>query len=253
MLTFKSRVLAIGAYFAFAVSFASQAYSEHLKVGLAELDYPPFYYTGDDALMGASVEIAEALAGIAGYKLAYKRVPWKRLQKGLQDGSLDMAILYLRTEEREKDVFYTDESYIIEESYLFVGKDHALSAAQDLKELSDYDFLFVRGYSHGQAFDAASFLRKTEVKDELELIKRIASDRPFIGVGSRPAIVYHAGQVGLEDEIKFLEPALYRGENFMAISRQREGGEEIAADFSKAFAEFSKTPEYAEILERYGF
>ena len=253
MLKVKSFFTAFCSYLFLATSFNSQAYSDELKVGLAELDYPPFYYVGDDAMTGASIEIAEALADIAGHQLTYKRVPWKRLQKELQSGSLDMVILYMRTEERERDVFYTQAPYIFEESYLFVGKDHELTEAQDLKQLSGYDFFYVRGYSHGEAFDSASYLHKTEVKDELELIKRISSDRPFIGVGSKPAIIYHAQQSGLGEEIKFLQPALHRGENFMAVSRQVEGGEKIAADFSAAFTEFSKRPVYSEILRRYGF
>lgn len=253
MLKLKLLLAVFCSYLFLASSFVSQAHAEELMVGLAELDYPPFYYAGDDAMTGASIEIAEALADIAGYELVYKRVPWKRVQKGLQDGSLDMAILYLRTNEREKDVFYTQEPYIFEESYLFVGKEHELTEAGDLKQLSGYDFFYVRGYSHGEAFDSASYLHKTEVKDEVELIKRISSDRPFIGVGSKPAIVYHAQKAGLTEQIKFLEPVLHRGENFMAVSRQVEGGEKIAADFSKALTQFSKSPVYAEILKRYGF
>ena len=249
----KLLLAVFSSYLFLSSSFISQAHAEELMVGLAELDYPPFYYAGDDAMTGASIEIAEALADIAGHQLTYKRVPWKRLQKELQSGSLDMVILYMRTEERERDVFYTKEPYIFEESYLFVGKDHELTEAQDLNQLSGYDFFYVRGYSHGQAFDSASYLHKTEVKDELELIKRISSDRPFIGVGSKPAIIYHAQQSGLGEEIKFLQPVLHRGENFMAVSRQVKGGEKIAADFSTAFTEFSKSPVYAEILKRYGF
>ena len=111
----------------------------------------------------------------------------------------------------------------------------------------------MRGYSHGKEFDDADYLNKTAVNNELELLKRIASNRPFIDVGNKPALLYHANQAGLDTKIHFLEPAIDSSPNYLAVSRQRDNAHDIVRAFSKAFDQFSQSQEYQNILRRYGF
>lgn len=101
------------------VSFAGE---KVIQVGLGSLDYPPFYFEEKDKMKGAAVEISETIASRLGYRLDYKRYPWKRVQKLLASGNIEMMILYFKTPEREKDAYFTDTPHINESSYLFVRK-----------------------------------------------------------------------------------------------------------------------------------
>ena len=205
-----------------AVSFSLSVKGETLKVGLGELDYPPFYYVEDNVLTGAAIEIAEATADRAGYQLSYQRVPWKRLQSMLRIGSLDMVILYFKTAEREKDVIYTDKPHIYENSSVVMPKGLKVEFDGNIHSLVGHELIYVRGYSHGTEFDSSQTLSKHTVNNENELLKRITRGRPFLGVGNKPALLMYAQKLGLQDKIEFLEPPFDRGKNYMAFSKKRK-------------------------------
>lgn len=234
--------------------FASlQLKAESLKVGLGELDYPPFYYVNDDKITGIAIEIAQEVARRSGYTLDYHRVPWKRLQYKLREGSLDMVILYFKTQERARDVIYTDIPHVYENSYIVVPKTMQLQFDGSLRSISDKQFFYVRGYSHGKDFDSADYLNKQTVNNETELLRRITSGRPFIGVGNKPALLMYSEQAKLSDKIRFLEPPIDRGENYMAFSKKRSDAKVLAALFSKHFKQYSETEDYQKVLSKYGF
>ncbi len=233
--------------------FGLNAQAETLRVGLSELDYPPFYFIKHDKLAGAAIEIAEAVSTLAGYELAYNRVPWKRLQGMLKTGSLDMVILYFKTRERAKDVYYTDEPHLYENSYVVVPKGLKTTFDGNIHSLINYEMFYVNGYSHGEAFDHSEQLKKHTVNNETELLHRVTSGRPFIGVGNKPALMLYAQKEKLQDQIEFLNPPIDRGENYMAFSKKRPDAKRIANTFSAAFRNFAKTKLYRDILVKYGF
>ncbi len=229
------------------------AQADSLKVGLGELDYPPFYFTENEELKGAAIEIAEALAEHANHQLHYHRVPWSRLQKMLKLGQIDMVILYFKTEERAQDVIYTRSPHLYENSYLVVPTELDVHYSGDLRDLDQYNFFNVRGYSHGAEYDNADYLIKEDVNNETELLLRVASGRNFIGVGNKPALQLYAEKVGVADKIHFLLPPIDHGANFMAFSRKNANAAVLAEQFSEAFDDFKSSEDYKAILRRYGF
>jgi len=228
--------------------------ADTLTVGLSELDYPPFYYTDSSGqLNGAAIEIAEALAEDTGHQLIYQRVPWPRLQQMLKVGSIDMVVLYFKTEEREQDVIYTRMPHLNEKSYLVVPTHMDVEFDGNLMGLQQYDFFNVRGYSHGREYDHARYLKKHDVNNETELLHRIASGRDFIGVGNRPALELYAEKENLTNDIRFLLPEIAQGANYIAFSRQLENARFLADQFSDRLETFRQSDQYIDILQRYGF
>lgn len=248
-----SRLLSICCLFSLSLLLSLPSASEPLKVGLGELDYPPFYFEHDSTLQGAAIEIAEAVSARAGYKLDYQRVPWKRLQEMLRVGSLDMVILYFKTPERAKDVVYTSEPHIYENSSVVIPKGMQVDYSGKIDSLIKHEIFYVRGYSHGKDFDHSQVLSKRAVNNENELLKRVTSGRPFLGVGNKPVLLLHAKNLGIEDKIDFLNPPFDYGKNYMAFSKKRADASLLAEHFSKAFSEYSRTPDYHSILVKHGF
>lgn len=236
-----------------AASLSVSAHGDTLKAGLGELDYPPFYFEKNGSLTGAAIEIAEAVSKRAGYQLDYQRVPWMRLQNMLKMGSLDMVTLYFKTKERARDVIYTGQPHIYENSSAVIPKGLNVAYNGNIHSLANFDLFYVRGYSHGAEFDSSKTLAKHTVNNESELLKRITSSRPFIGIGNKPALLMYAKKLGLQDKIEFLEPPFDQGKNYMAFSKKMADAQIVAAQFSAAFSEFSKTKAYKEILVKYGF
>ena len=86
--------------------------AKELRVGLGELDYPPFYFEKDGNLHGAAIEIAQHIAQKLGHTLVFRRYPWKRVQLNLKTGDVDAAILYFKTPEREKTLLFS-QPYLV--------------------------------------------------------------------------------------------------------------------------------------------
>lgn len=227
--------------------------ADRLRVGLGELDYPPFYFVENGELHGAAVEIAERVADTLGHELEYHRFPWARVQYFLRIGQIDMVILYFKTEKRARDVVYTDRPHLFESSYLAVPDHLDVEFDGNLRDLEEYSFLAVRGYWHGEQFDQADYLHKIPVNNETELLKALATRRDFIGVGNKPALLMYAEALGVAEEIRFLSPPIDRGPDYMAFSKAHPNAEALARAFSDALDAFMKTEEYRAILDKYSF
>lgn len=245
----KRVVLALCVLFLTSVGSLS---AQTLKVGLSDADYPPFYFVSDNELQGAAVEIAEHLAHELGFSLEYHRYPWKRVQHNLKTGEIDMVLLYFKTEERGRDVFYTDEPHLIERAALFGPSHLKLSFDGDLTALKQYEFYGIRGYYYGEQYARADFLAKYEVKNEPALIRWVSSSqRDFIGIGNPPAIEFYAKNLGLSEKIHFYTPALYEGKNYFAFSKARADSEQIAKHFTQQLLRYKQTEGYKKVLKHY--
>lgn len=242
--------------FLFLIALAvtpSLSTADRLKVGLSELDYPPFYFVDDGELKGAAVEIAEQVAQELGHELEYLRFPWARVQYFLRVGQVDMVILYFKTEERAQDAVYTNTPHIFESSYLAVPSHMDVTFDGNLASLKEYSFLSIRGYWHGKQYDQADYLNKFPVNDESELVKALASRRNFIGVGNKPALLVQARALGVDHKIRFLSPPIDRSPDYMAFSKANPEAQQLASDFSDALEAFMTTDAYRAILDQYSF
>jgi len=249
----NSRWTVLSILLALFMWFALPVQAKELKVGLGELDYPPFYFVKDGTLHGAAIEIARQVSKKLGHTLVFKRYPFARLQAMLKQGKIELMILYFKTPDRQKDAVYTDLPHIYESSHLFTVKGAEISFGGALADLNSYSFGNVRGYSHGKDYDGADFLNKHAVRNEQTLLRMLIGGRFDIAVGNKPAILMYARQKGLDDKITFLTPTIDEGPNYFAFSKARRDAEELAKEFSFAVQEFIDTGEYRQILEKYDF
>lgn len=171
------------------------ASAKELTVGVAELDYAPFYYEIEGQYYGAAVEVSQVIAKTLGHNLVFSRAPWKRIQLYLRSGDIDMMILYFKTPERSQDVVYVDIPHIYESSNLFVVKNSDIKFKGDILGMMEYKFGNVRGYSHGAEYNNAKGIDRQEFNNEKQLIKVLTYDRIDIGVGNKPVIISHAEEL----------------------------------------------------------
>lgn len=232
----------------------SRAERPELIAAIGELDYPPFYFTRDGALTGASHDIAQAVAGRAGYRLRFERFPWARLLRMLETGRADLSIHMFNTPERAAAAIMTSVPHVFENSTLFTrrGAD-PIGWTGDIESLSGQLVGRVRGYSHGRAFDGSASMDRMDHANEATLIQVVVGGRLDLGIGNRPAILHHATALGLRDQIAFLGPDVDIGPCYFAISRAHPEAHEIAAAFTRATVDLLDTPEYGAILATYGF
>jgi len=226
---------------------------KELIVGLAELDYAPFYFEKDNQFHGAALEIAEEIATSLGHKLVFKRFPWKRVQAYLRSGTIDMMILYIKTPERAVDVIYTEIPHIFESSDLFILNEANVPYINSVNDVLSYKFGNVRGYTHGIEYDEANDLYKHQVSNEKQLIDILIHQRIDIAVGNKAVILRYAESKGVRSQIRFLSPAIDNGPNYIAFSKARNDAQQLSDEFSIALKKFIKTEEYRKILTKYHF
>jgi hypothetical protein len=63
--------------------------------------------------------------------------------------------------------------------------------------------------------------------------------------------LFHAKQLGVENQLLFLEPLLVNAPVFMAFSKRRPDAAQLAAEFSRELDKFEKTFEYRSLLQKY--
>lgn len=230
-----------------------RAAAMELVVGISNLDYAPFYYEEEGEIVGAAADIAKAIAAQMGDTLVFERFPWKRVQNQLASGDIDLVMLYFKTPERAKHVYYLDQPHIHEDSSLFTLKGKDIPFTGDLHALTPYTFGFVRGYSHGAEFDGATYLQKFEILSEERLIKMLRAERFDIAVGNEQVMTFIAKKLGVADQLAFLQPIIDRSPDYIAFSKALPDAEELTRKYSAALRDFMKTDDYKAILSRYGF
>ena len=247
-----SKLFSIVIIFGLIITLSVQIQAKELKVGLGELDYPPFYFQKNGEYYGAAIEMAQYLAEKLGHSLVFERYPWGRVQSYLRTGEIDMVALYFKTPERAKYVEFTDTPHLYESSYLIISKGTEISYNGTLKDLQSYNFGDVRGYFHGDKYNNASYLNKQHVNNEKQLIRMLLRERFDIAVGNKAVVNMYAKQEELEDEISFLIPPIDKGPNFLAFSKVRKDANRLSQDFSSEIRKFITTDTYRQILKKYG-
>jgi len=227
--------------------------AKELVVGLADEDYPPFYFVKNGKLQGSSLEITQIVAKKLGYKLIFRRYPWARVLENLKTGKIDLVVHLFKTAERATSVFYVGVPHIFETSGLFVPKGSPIQYTGNLELLKTYKFANIRGYSHGKTYDSADYLNKNRVTSEVNLIRMLLAHRVDLGVGNKSVILWHAKKLKVADKIKFLTPALHDDPCYIAFSRIKPRAKALASAFTAELVRFKKTRQFKKIIKKYNF
>lgn len=122
----------------------------------------------------------------------------------------------------------------------------------DLSSLKEYTLGTCRGFSYGEQFDKADFLKKIDgASDEYALLKMLAAGHVQIGVGYVGDMKLAAARLGMSDDISLLSPLLAEGRDLYLVFSKAKHHEELARRFSEAMKAYKQTPQYRELLKRY--
>ncbi len=228
------------------VTFCS--HSKELIVGINTNSYPPYYIHDNGELNGFSLDVAELIAAKLGHTLKYQALPWARINQYLQEGKIDMVLLYLETEQRKEYVHYASTPYI-KESYRFFKKNRSqLNYTGYLQDISNTSIGVIRGYSYGSTFDNFNFAKKYISGSEVQLLEMLQKDRVELIVGNEAVIKYHARAMQLDNKITALNPQLTEKPAFFAFSKRRPESEKTAREFSTMLDKTLDTAAYNYLL-----
>ncbi len=227
---------------------------ETLKVAVGATDYPPYYFKDNDSnkYIGISVEVCQIVAKRLGYNLTFKSYPFARVLEILKNGSADLVCNLFNTPKRSQLTIFTGVPHTFESVSLFVKYGSSVHwDGLNLKQLENYSFGGVRGYSFGKAYDQSTTLNKQVATDEKSQIRMLLANRFDIALGNKPTVLYHAKKLKIEDQLTFLSPILSEWPVYIGISRKRADANRIASLFTQEIVKLRASDDYQQLLKKY--
>ncbi|MCG7496205.1 transporter substrate-binding domain-containing protein [Vibrio sp. Of7-15] len=222
-----------------------------LTIALADVDYPPFYFKDNDTFSGISIEVLEHIADDLGFTLRYQRSSWQGALNSLKTGKADLITTMFYTEERAQFALYPDEPHALEVNQFVTRPELSIHYNGDLNTLKQYRIGMISGYTYGNEYDKANFLKKDRVNNEHQLIKMLIGKRFELAVGNPFAIKLQADRLGVSHQIVLLEPAVDISPIYMAISKKTPNATYLIQQFSKSIKNLKRTPKYSSMLKKY--
>jgi polar amino acid transport system substrate-binding protein len=207
-----------------ALLFVSDGRGEPLC--LIAMEYPPYSFQENGVLKGFQIDIALEAFKQMDQPVTIKIYPWARVIHMMKRGTADGVIGAYKTPERERFIDYPQTPMDYGIVSLFILKDASIAFNGNLKELSDYRFCVVRGFSYGKTFDKAvrngtiAQIRKAPTMEE--------SIKAFLVLGLKTILIaekyscfYQLSRLNKVNAVRELPVTIGEIPNYIAFSKKR--------------------------------
>ncbi len=245
----KRRIFELGLIIIFIL--ISNVYATE-TIKIATLDWEP--YIGQKLKNeGFMAEITREAFERVGYKVEYSYLPWKRAVVTTENGEYDGYFPSYWSKEREEKSIFTN---VITSGPigLFKNKGSKISFNK-LKDLMAYRIGVVRGFVNTPEFDAADYLKKDEVTDNLQNIKKLLRERVDLIVADKFVGFYLLNKYlpHMTGQLVFISPPLQDKKLYICMSKKTKKVNEKVKAFNKGLAEIKKDGTFDKILEKHNF
>lgn len=205
-------------------------------------EFPPFEYLEGEEIVGADVDIANAIAEKLGKTLEITNIDFDAALTGAATGKYDVAIAGVTaTDERRQNMGFTDDYYTASQA-IIVMADSAIKTAADLigKTVSCQEGTTGEQYLLDNKYDVQSFKTGAEAISALTAGKVDA-----VVIDNAVAKALSSKQDG---KTVVLDEALTE-EAYAIVTKL--GNDELIGEINKALAELKAEGKLAEIFEKY--
>ncbi|MBO5743648.1 MAG: transporter substrate-binding domain-containing protein [Clostridia bacterium] len=205
-------------------------------------EFPPFEYIEDGEIVGADVEIAQAIAEKLDKELEIVNIDFDAALTGAATGKYDMAVAGITAnEDRKKNMNFTDEYYTASQA-IIVMADSEIAAAKDLegKKVSCQEGTTGEGYLLDNKYDVQSY------KTGAEAISALTAGK--VDAVVIDDAVARALSEKQEGKTVVLEEALTQEAYAIALEK---GNDELTEEINGALKELKEEGKLAEIFEKY--
>ena len=224
--------------------------AEELIITILE-DFPPYQYMENNQPTGIDVEIAREVCKNLDIKLKFEAVPWKRALKYAEDGNVSGLVAALRTEEREKFLYYTSEPVHIQKNVVISGKESNIKIAA-LDDLKGKEVGVLAGFSYGAEIDSLQGLKKTVCNDQQEMIRMLDRGRINVALGSDGPFWFNCKRFGFKDHFEVVY-VINELPAYTVFSKKGNGekGEMLAEKFSKEIRRLRESGWEKQVIDKY--
>jgi polar amino acid transport system substrate-binding protein len=232
------------------VLVASSCFANTKTLQVVYTEWFPYTYQKQGKASGFEIATFKAIMEKMQIPVEFRIYPWKRCLDQLKKGRADVLISMLFTDDREQYTYYPKEHISISRTMLATTIDHQISFNGSFEELHNYVIGYIMGFTYGEAFDKATYLKKDEAKNAKVLIKKLLKGRNDLIAENQTVLKALAQKFGIKDQIKFLNPPIHTQKLFVGFSKVNKLAE-LSDRFSKALSSFKKTKSYHNILAQY--
>ncbi len=235
------RILALALALVMALSLASCGKADDVLTMATNAEFPPFEYLENGEIVGADVEIAEAIAEKLGKKLEISNIDFDAALTGAATGKYDMAVAGITAnEDRKKNMNFSIDYYTASQA-IIVMKDSDIAAAEDLKGkvIACQEGTTGEQYLLDEKFEIQSF------KTGAEAVSALTSGKVSAVVIDDAVAKALSEKNG---ETKVLDEALTKEAYAIAL---KKGNDELTAEINKALEELKADGTLAKIFEKY--
>jgi len=226
------------------------------SITLNTLDWEP--YIGEKLKnQGYVAEVVKEAFKRGGYDLKIRFRPWKRAVMESQRGAVDGYFPEYYSEEITTHAIFS-EPFPGGPVGFFAIKGSTVNYDGNIETLKPYTIGVVRGYVNSEKFDAATFLQKEEVVDDITNIKKLIMERIALCVTDKFVGYYLYEQLDKDlkskNQIVFLDPPLDHKDLFVCISKAtKKNPESIKNAFNKGLISMKADGSLEKILKSHGF
>jgi len=221
------------------------------EIRLATVDWSPFY-AEDEPDNGFITEIARVAFDRAGYATTVDFVPWARAVHDVEQGVRHILLGAYYTDERAERFIASDRMYTTQIG-LVARADAGVREYDSLRDLTDYEIGYGRGWATSQEFDNADYLNRIPEDDNVLNVRKLYAERIDMVAMNFDRFLAIAAEEGHDpNRAVFVDPPLDENGLYLMASRAIPNGEQIIADFNRELAAMREDGTYDAILERFG-
>ncbi len=231
-------------------TFSTAVFSQTIQ--LVSIDYPPYVYQENGKIKGFNVDLLKEIFQRMKTPMEIELMPWARAVKMIRRGQADALFPFFKNEERLKFTDYP-ESFTEEPVALFVIKESPIQWNGDLRQLSQYRFGRVRGYSSGSTFDQAledGIIQLDETSSTRLNIKKLLLERFEIMIENKYVALYELQKMNAAKNIRELEPLIQNNLAYLGFSKKRN--HKVTIDkFNTTLREMKEDGSYQKIIDNF--
>ncbi len=253
MKTFKKKIIVsyLSVLIVVYTICCEKIYSQTSKIDVVYTDWFPYTYKENGEALGFEIEIFKAVMKSLNIETDFIKYPWRRCLNSLEEGSADAVVSLLKTPERDKYTLFPDNYISLSKTVLFTKVGNNIEFKGSYEDLKSYTIGVISGFSYGDSFDKAYYLKKDYAQNAQMLIKKLLNDRHDLAAENQVVISGYALKMNVKDKIKFLNPPIHTQKLYVGFSKVK-GLKQLCDDFSIALSKFKNSQEYRVILEKYG-
>ncbi len=211
---------------------------------------PPMVYQVGKKIVGSDVDIVIEICKRMGIEPKFEAYPWKRALMMVENGEADGIFSLLRSEDRDKFLFYPDETINSVRTMVIARKGGGLKI-RSLDDLKGKSVGVIDGHKYGPEFDNYQGLKKFLCKNKEELISMLDRERVDVILDSEAPFNFMTIEMKIQDKFETLY-LVQENPIYLAFSKKMgQKGEDLAKKFGEQLKKMKADGSYETILKKY--